>query len=265
MDVVEPAIGPEDRNGTEAVGLEQQVYDTEAEVEADHWWFVARRKLFARKIRRLGLPAEALILDAGTSTGTNLRMLRDMGFVNAIGLDLSDNALAYCRQKELGILCRGDVAKTPFADATFDLVLATDIVEHVEDDHAALIELKRVARPGARLLVTVPAFTCLWGPQDEVSHHKRRYRRAGFLDLFRAANLPVRESFYFNFLLFLPIFVARKLLLLANQRTRSENHLNNRLLNTLLLALFSFDCYLAPKIRPPLGVSIFALAERTPD
>ncbi len=63
----------------------------------------------------------------------------------------------------------------PFDDGSFDLLLATDVIEHLDDDVAALAELRRVAAPGARLLVTVPAYRWLWGPHDEAHHHKRRY------------------------------------------------------------------------------------------
>src|SRR6185312_16718168 len=105
--------------------MESTAYAIEAEVEATHWWFVERRRLFGRMIARMGLPSDARILDIGTSTGTNLRMLRDLGFTNFEGLDQSEDAIRWCADKGLGKVTAGDVCKLPFADESFDLVLAT--------------------------------------------------------------------------------------------------------------------------------------------
>src|SRR5690349_18726841 len=108
-------------------------YAIEAESETTHWWFVGRRRLFAREIKKMSLPRTSRVLDVGTSTGANLRLLRDLGFHAIEGLDLSEEAIRICREKGLGLVRRGDVCGMPFADQSFDLLLATDIIEHVDD------------------------------------------------------------------------------------------------------------------------------------
>src|SRR2546423_14875422 len=99
--------------------METTVYQAEAEREETHWWFSGRRKLFANIIRTKGFAVGDPILDVGTSTGTNLRMLRDLGFENVIGLDMSEEAARFCGAKGLGSVRIGDVTKMPFSDGSF--------------------------------------------------------------------------------------------------------------------------------------------------
>src|SRR6266480_4269479 len=142
--------------------MDATAYALEAEAEATHWWFTGRRRLFAREIDKTGLSRTSRVLDVGTSTGANLRLLRDLGFRAVDGLDFSQDAIRYCREKGLGLVRLGDVCGMPFVNGSFDLVLATDIIEHVDDDLKALREIGRVLRPGGKVLITVPAFPILW-------------------------------------------------------------------------------------------------------
>jgi SAM-dependent methyltransferase len=234
-------------------------YAVEAEVEATHWWFAGRRKLFSREISALGIPPAARVLDIGTSTGTNLRMLKEMGFTRVTGLDPSDDAIRYCARKGLGTVRKGDVCSIPFEDGSFDLVLATDIIEHVDDDRRAVEEIRRVLAPGGVALFTVPAFQALWGLQDEVSHHKRRYRLADMERLMKQADMRILKGFYFNYLLFAPIFTARQIMRILKIKRASENELNTPLLNAIFYGIFSLDIATAGKLRPPFGVSLLML------
>ncbi len=242
--------------------MEIATYAAEAAIEADHWWFVGRRGLFADLIGGLALPPDAAILDVGTGTGANLRLLRDLGFTRVEGVDFSAEAIRFCAQKGLGAVQPGDVGALPFADREFDLVLATDIIEHVDDDLAALREIRRVLRPGGHLLLTVPAFPILWGLQDEVSHHRRRYRLPLLVARLRAAGLTPQRHFYFNYLLFLPILAARRLMRVLKIRLASEGELNTGWLNRVLTPLFRLDVKTAPWLRPPFGVSALVAARR---
>lgn len=242
--------------------MELDVYAVEAEVEAHHWWFRGRRSLLASRLKALKLDPNAAILDVGTSTGTNLRMLRDLGMPNVMGLDLSPEAIEFCRTKGLGDVCLGDVNAIPFEDCSFDMVFATDIIEHVDNDEKAIAELFRVLRTGGHAIITVPAFQMLWGLQDIVSMHKRRYRMTHLARKIQAAGFTIKEKFYFNYLLFLPILLVRILLRVIPHRLSSENQLNSPQINALLTCIFSFDVYTASLISPPFGVSIFMMLEK---
>lgn len=245
--------------------MQVSVYDAEASAEYDHWWFVGRRKLFGRLLHDLHLPPDTAILDAGTSTGTNLRMLRDLGYQQVYGVDVSPEALRYCAAKGWGMVCQGDLRDLPYADESFSLVLGTDVIEHIDDDQQALSELYRVLVPGGHVLLTVPAFPSLWGIQDEVAQHKRRYRRSELLQKIKAAGFVCQETFYFNFLLFVPIWLARRIFSWWRPKVRSENDINTPLLNRLLTGIFLLDIHLARYVRAPFGVSIAVMCHKPTD
>jgi SAM-dependent methyltransferase len=242
--------------------MDPGAYAAEAGREATHWWFVGRRTLFARELRRAPLGSTPAALDIGTSTGANLRLLRQLGFTQVEGLDNSDDAIRYCADKGLGTVRLGDICAMPFPDASFDLVLATDIIEHVEDDASALREITRVLRPHGRVLLTVPAFQSIWGLQDRVAHHQRRYRRAPLLARLQEAGLRPEHAYYFNYLLFAPIWLARRIIDLLRIDLHSEAEVNSPLLNRILGWIFALDIATAPILRPPFGVSILVVAAK---
>jgi SAM-dependent methyltransferase len=246
----------------EAPGVDLATYAFEAEAELVHWWFAGRRRLFASEISRLALQKSSPVLDVGCSTGTNLRLLRQLGFSSIEALDASEEAIRYCREKGLGIVRQGDICAMPFAQASFELVLATDVIEHVDDDQQALREIVRILRPGGHALITVPAFPSLWGLQDRVSHHKRRYRIEPLLERVEGAGLRVERRYHFNFLLFAPIWIARRLIDMFDVKLNSEDEINSPMINRILSALFAADVALAPIIHPPFGVSILVMARK---
>lgn len=242
--------------------MRESVYAVDARLERSHWWYVGRRKLFARFIERLSIDRGSPVLDVGTSTGTNLRLLQDLGFADVTGLDFSEEAIRFCAEKGFANVRRGDVTAMPFADGSFSLVLATDVIEHVDDDLGALREMARVLRPGHSAVITVPAFPSLWGFQDEVAQHKRRYRMDRLVALVRAAGLEPRERFYFNYLLFAPIWLARRLMRFWKHSHRSESEMTGPVANQVLSLVFGLDILTAPRVSPPFGVSILVLAHK---
>lgn len=242
--------------------MDLTAYAVEAAIEANHWFFVGRRRLFAGEIRRMALPPDAAVLDTGTSTGSNLRLCSELGFSAVEGLDLSPEAIRFCRDKGLGTVRQGDICAMPFADGHFDLVLATDVIEHVDDDLLALREIVRVLRPGGRTLITVPAFPTLWGHQDIIGQHKRRYRLTGLADKVRSAGLTLDTAYHMNFLLFVPIWLARHLIRWLGLRLRNENEINTPALNQILTWVFQLDVTVAPWLRPPFGVSLVLVATK---
>ena len=156
--------------------MQPHTYPILYEVEEKHWWFVGRRRIVASFVaeicRKMGRHPTR-ILDVGCGTGANLEMLSQFG--DAEGVDVSQEALAFCRARGLERIRHGEAERLPYEDESFDLVTALDVVEHLDDDVAGLCEMRRVLRPGGHALLFVPAFMFLWGVQDDVSHHRRRY------------------------------------------------------------------------------------------
>jgi SAM-dependent methyltransferase len=241
--------------------LEDHVYRQLYELEDGHWWFRGRRAVLWSLLRRAGLPDSPRILDAGCGTGRNLAEFGRLG--SAHGVDPSPQAIAFCRSRGLADVAEGSIESLPFPDASFDLLLATDVLEHVPHDDAALAELRRVAAPGARLLVTVPAYQWLWSQHDESHHHLRRYT-AGRLrtQVVPAGWRPAVES-YFNTALLPPIAVVRTLARRRSPRNgRTDYQLTGGALNRALeLPLRGEAALIARGARLPAGVSIGMVCE----
>lgn len=177
--------------------------------EDRHWWYQGRRRVLERAIARLGLPADARILDAGCGSGRNMVDLAHHGSVT--GVELSPTSVQLAREREAGEVIEGSVLDMPFDDGSFDLSVSLDVIEHLEDDVGALRELRRVTKPSCALLVTVPAYQWLWSGHDEINHHHRRYNRRTLLAAAEAAGWREERSAHFNSLL-LPVAIALRAL-----------------------------------------------------
>jgi len=236
--------------------MNRETYEVEAAVQQTHWWFVGRRRLLMRLVREMEPRPSWRILEVGTGTGANLPVLASLNVRQVIGCDVSAEALRHAMGTAGLALARADACQLPFRSGAFDLVIAADVIEHLDDDDAALREFARVLAPGGRCLLMVPAFPSLWGPQDIVAHHRRRYRRPHLLALVAGAGLRLVSCFYFNFLLFVPIWMARRALMAARVEIDSENQLNTPWLNRLLTRIFCTDVDHASRLRAPFGVSL---------
>jgi SAM-dependent methyltransferase len=176
--------------------VEDRLYAKLFAIEDAHWWFRGRRAVIAALLRAADLPTWPRILDVGCGTGRNLQEYARMG--RAEGVDPSRLAVDFCRANGLTSVREAGVEHLPYDDANFDLVCASDVLEHVSDDAAALRELRRVAGPRSTLLVTVPAYRWLWSRHDEGHGHRRRYTRRGIVTLAEANGWRCRRASYFN-------------------------------------------------------------------
>src|SRR6478609_8816267 len=177
--------------------------------EDRHWWYRGRRKVLERVIDDLRLPARAEILDAGCGSGRNMVELARHGVVT--GVELSQTSVRLARERGAGEVIEGSVLDMPFEAGRFDLAASLDVIEHLEDDLAALREMRRVVKPGGALLVTVPAYQWLWSGHDEINHHHRRYNRRTLLAAAHSAGWHRERIAHFNSLL-LPVAIMLRAL-----------------------------------------------------
>jgi SAM-dependent methyltransferase len=249
-------------------------------VEDTHWWFVGRRAILETFLRQIvdrsefrlqpaarenqNQPAKAgtpnlRILDVGCGTGANLEMLSQFG--SAEGVDVSDEALDFCRAK--GLTVQKGLAETlPFADGSFDVTTALDVIEHLDDDVAGLKEMHRVTKTGGFSLIFVPAFMWLWGVQDDISHHRIRYTRKQIVERIEKAGFKVERATYANFTFFAPVLGGRTLMKLTGITPESENNINISALNGLFGKLFSAERFWLKNLNFPFGVSIVVVARK---
>jgi SAM-dependent methyltransferase len=243
--------------------MQQHTYSIMYEVEETHWWFAGRRRIissFVEEICRKIKAARPRILDVGCGTGANLELLSRFG--DAEGVDVSPDALAFCRARGLQNVRQGAAEKLPYTDGSFDLVTALDVVEHLDDDVAGLKEMRRVLRTDGRALLFVPAFMFLWGVQDDVSNHRRRYTLSGLRRVVGAAGFEVERATYANISFFAPILAGRMLMRATGLRPASENNINVGALNGLMGRVLGAESSLLRHLNFPFGVSALCVARR---
>jgi SAM-dependent methyltransferase len=234
-------------------------------VEQSHWWYQGRRRIiagFVGDICKQVTSRRPQILDVGCGTGANLLLLSKYG--DAEGVDVSEDALAFCRERGLDKVKKGAGEALPYETATFDLVTAFDVIEHMDDDLAGLKEMRRVLRPGGRVLLFVPTFMFLWGLQDEVSNHRRRYRLPEVRTLLENAGFEIERLTYANITFFLPILLVRKFMRLTGLKAATENSINLPALNGVFGSLFGFESTMLRYANLPFGVSGLCVARAIP-
>jgi len=240
--------------------------------EDEHWWFATRTWAIEKWLGRPAPHSGLEILDVGCGAGNMIHHLGDYGHVRGIEVDARPVKIAQSRGYDVQQVdaTRG----MPFADATFDLVTALDVVEHVDDDGAMLREARRVLKPNGRLLITTPAFQWLWSYNDELNAHKRRYTARELNRRLEQAGLRVRRTSY-NFFLVFPL--AAGMILLRNRTQRrvelSSHHFQadayqvemepvSPLLNSLLRGVGRVEAQLISAVNLPFGTSLISLSEK---
>jgi SAM-dependent methyltransferase len=190
------------------------------EAEDRHWWYRGRRTVLDGVLDGLALPADARILDAGCGSGRNMLELARRGTV--AGVELSSASVELARARGVGEVIAGSVVELPFADASFDLIVSLDVIEHLDDDLAALREFRRTIAPGGALLITVPAYQWLWSGHDEINYHHRRYTRSTLQRVAERAGWRQARTTYFNSLL-LPVAILLRVLDRINTKTTESS------------------------------------------
>jgi SAM-dependent methyltransferase len=227
--------------------------------ETEHWWFIGRRAVLDQLIRTtIALPQGARILEAGCGTGGNLAMLAGFGLLDAFELDEEARQVANARglaDVRPGVLPDGIDAEP----GRYDLVALLDVLEHIDDDRAALRALGRTLTPTGRLLISVPAMPWLWSHHDEIHHHKRRYTRTTLGSVVEDAGLRVHSIGHFNTLLF-PVAVAQRLLQRVTGRESTADELPPPALNAVLRTVFRVERHVVGRVPLPVGLSLYAIA-----
>ncbi|MEH0821028.1 MULTISPECIES: class I SAM-dependent methyltransferase [unclassified Micromonospora] len=225
-----------------------------AALEDTHWWYRERRALLARSLRRLAAagtrPGRAL--DVGAAGGGNTRVLRTHGW-RPVALEYSAEGAGVARERGLDVI-RADARHLPVGSASLGLVVAFDILEHIDEDHLAAAEIRRTLRPGGTALIAVPCDMALWSAHDVAVGHVRRYDRESLRAVVEKAGLVVDELWSWNVLL-RPVAAWRR-------RTSTGSDLGDLhpLVNLGLRTVVTAERYLPVRSLP--GVSLMLRAHR---
>lgn len=241
--------------------MDRAVFDRMAELDQQHWWFTARRRILSSVVRRIARPpAAARILELGCGTGHNLDMLGAFGRVEASELDDHARDLAAKRlgrpveKVALPILGK-------FPAESYDLIALLDVLEHVPDDKGSLAAIFTRLKPGGALLLTIPANPWMWSAHDVAHHHHRRYRKAEIAVLARAAGYEVDLLSPFNTVLF-PLIAGVRLINKMRGHDSADDALPARPVNRALDTLFGAEAELIGRLPFPFGVSLVAVLRR---
>ena len=242
--------------------MEKSYYKDYFILEKEHWLFKIRRKIFFYFIKKY-LPSGSKILDFGCGSGYLVGELQKIGY-DAYGIDFEKEAIDYGVNSGIRNLVLGNGQKTEHSDKSFDMIVAFDVLEHIEDEKPIIGELLRILRPGGKLMITVPAYQWLWGVQDDVSHHFRRYTAGSLVNVFKNfLELKIVRKTYFNTLLFPPIAVIRLFSKWFDVKNRkSDFDIKTGFLDVIFYHIFNLEYYFLMHISLPFGVSLLLILEK---
>jgi ubiquinone/menaquinone biosynthesis C-methylase UbiE len=247
--------------------MQIEEYDALEKVEREHWFYKGKRILTEYWIdREAKLSRGDTIVDCGAGTGELVRELKghyDLQSISVIGIEYVEEARKLARERKGTELLEGSILDLPLKDATSQVTIALDVLEHVEDDKLAFSELLRVTKPDGIIIINVPAFMSLWSDWDVSLGHFRRYSKSSLqtmLSLHRS-EFQVLHFEYENAFAFLPILLLRNTSRLFKIKSRFEDRVPSPGMNKLLLDIFVGQSK-ASWFHPPFGSSLFCVLRK---
>lgn len=237
-----------------------------AEQDTSHWWYQSRRTFVRRVLTdacRSAPPGP--IVDIGCGTGSNLETLAATSARQVVGFDLELSALRHaCRRTEgRANVVAGLAERLALPERSAGIVVAMDVLEHLDDDVVALREMHRVLAPQGIVLVTVPAYQWLWSTHDDWAAHRRRYRSGQLTRVLTAAGFEIVRCTYFHSFLLPPAVLLRRTPLgkMVNG-TQEEIGATSRVVNSAASTLAALERSWTVRMRLPAGLSLLAVGRR---
>lgn len=244
-------------------GFEAEFFEPLAGLEPGFWWFEARNELIVWTLRRW-FPGMSSFLEIGCGTGFVIsRLAREFPGVRMSASEIFAEAMPFVAGRTPGAeLYQFGACDIPFRDE-FDVVGAFDVVEHIGADDVALAEMRRAVRPGGGLVLTVPQHPALWGPSDDIGHHKRRYTRRALRTRLESSGYRVLAMRSFVALL-MPLLIASRL---AARRSAAPDPRDEfriaRWMNRALSGVMALErAAIVRGADSPFGGSLIAVAQR---
>ncbi len=251
--------------------MSQHEFETMRKVEDSFWWYQVLRQAVASELKdRQKLPDGSRILDAGCGTGGMMDALRKTNPLwKLTGLDISEDALKHTRGRGFEHLHQGSLDALPFPEGSFDAVVSLDVMSNVGVNVTeAVLQLRRVLRPGGILVLNLPAYEALRGEHDAAVKTGRRFEPEQLKRLLEASGLRVFRLHCWNAWLFPPILAWRRLSRFVGagkgeEKMKSDLHSTPpTFLNKLLGTVGQLDMALCRTVGSPVGTSVLAVAVR---
>jgi SAM-dependent methyltransferase len=168
----------------------------------NHWWWRARERSILRRIEhRFAGRSDLRILDIGCGNGLLFKEMSRFGKIEGVE---GNGSIVLPSNPFKSSIHIGSLEDAPLADKSYDLFLLLDVIEHIDDDYGTLRRVRELAKPGATVLITVPAMMCMWTTHDDINFHKRRYTKLGLSKLLTSLGFQIDELNYFFVTLGIP-------------------------------------------------------------
>lgn len=240
--------------------MEIKLHKQHQSIQKSHWWFRVKDNIL-RDVAQKYFKKGCTILDYGCNFGHITKLLQNEGY-DTCGIDISEEAIKYGREHNIKNIYL-DTEKILFPES-FDVIVSLDVLEHINNHEKTFRYFYSLLRPGGFIVVMVPAFMFLWGVQDEISQHFRRYTLSEIIKVSeQAGEFEIIKKSYFNTILFLPISLIRLGSRFLKFKSRySDLSINNTLLNDLFYAIFDFERKILKYCNFPFGVSILLVIKK---
>lgn len=235
-------------------------------LEKGHWWWQARRDIVLDILEGLrrerpggGAPK---LLDIGCGAGVNLASFRET--FDCVGVEPDAVLVEKARANSRVPVHHGTLPAglPPLGPASFDYVLLLDVIEHIEDDRAALESAAALLKPGGRMIINVPALPWMWSVHDEVNQHKRRYLAAGLREVIGGAGLAASLVKYWGAFPVPLAFLERQAKRLLGRAESYHVPIPSPRINGLCRRMLTAEFSMTKSFGLPLGLSLIAVAHK---
>ena len=236
--------------------MKNEVYIRHIKNQSIHWWFQARKKIIESTIKK-EINKKVNILDYGSGSGVNIKMLSNFGFVNIYEPHKATSKYLksiFKNKNKFKVLNK-------IKNEKFDLIILADVLEHIKDDFKVINKLSKNLNKNGYLLITVPAYNFLFSKKDNILGHYRRYNKNELAKIFTKFN--IKKLSYFNFFLFMPISVL--ILFFKTFRINFIDNVEktpNYFLNKIMYAIFLIEKTMLNFLNFPFGISIIGLFKK---
>jgi SAM-dependent methyltransferase len=218
--------------------------------EEEHWWYRERKWLLKKFVEMYLIKGKAL--DVGASAGYYSQTLQELG-LEVLAFENEPVGVAICQSRGLQTMA-GNAESLEISSDSQDLVIMMDVLEHIENDSAAVREVSRVLKPGGFFFLTVPVGMELWSDHDVQARHFRRYEYKQIQEMLTQNNIQILNYEYWNVIL-RPALILRRRYFHGN-----DIGLPSKPVNLLLATIIKLERVLPfGKLR---GVSLIVIGQK---